>query len=200
MEKTRNMRKAEGVRAVSAIVLLALLASTGLWVLTLRVGGNIHAVERGAFYRSAQLGPDKLAATIKSYGIRTVINLRGAAPGEKWYENEIAVSRRLHTEHIDLHMDAEKIPDAQTTQRLIYYMRNSPKPILVHCKAGADRAGFASALYLLVVRHMPPTEASAQLSIRYGHFPWIGKTAAMDIAFDRFSQVGGTGRVAGVRQ
>ena len=164
--------------------------SAGLWTVALQVTGNIHAVEDGAFYRSAQLGSDHLAATIRSYGIRTIINLRGAAPGQEWYEQEIATARNLGVGHIDLSMSADEEPDAETLERLVLYMRDSPKPILAHCKAGADRSGFASALYLFAIRHKPASEASAQLSFRYGHFSWLfSKTVAMDNAFEHLSQV-----------
>ncbi len=171
------------------IIVLAFPLSAGFWTASLRVTGNIHAVEEGAFYRSGQLGTDHLAATIKRCGIRTIVNLRGAAPGQEWYEQEIATARNLRVGHIDLSMSADKEPDPETLERLVLYMRESPKPMLAHCKAGADRSGLASALYLLTLRHKPPSEASGQLSFWYGHFPWLcSKTAAMDNAFERLSQ------------
>jgi protein tyrosine/serine phosphatase len=39
----------------------------------------------------------------------------------------------------------------------------------MHCKSGADRAGFAAALYLLLQRGASVEEAKAQLSWRYLH-------------------------------
>lgn len=65
-------------------------------------------------------------------------------------------------------------------------LRDSPRPVLIHCEAGADRSGVASALYKLLVAKRPVQEASEQLSFRYGHFPWLtSRTAAMDRTFDR---------------
>jgi hypothetical protein len=67
--------------------------------------------------------------------------------------------------------------------------------VLIHCEAGADRSGLAAALYKLIVAKSPhklivakspPEEASAQLSFRYGHFPWLrNSTAAMARTFER---------------
>ncbi len=187
-EENQNMRKTRRWKT-ALFITLAFALSTGLWTAALWVTGNVHTVEEGVFYRSGQLSADHLAATIKRYGIRTIINLRGAAPGQQWYEQEIATARNLGVVHIDLSMSADEVPDAETLARLILYMRESPKPILAHCKAGADRSGLASALYLLAIRHKPPTEAAAQLSFWYGHFPWLySKTAAMDSAFEKLTQ------------
>ncbi len=182
------MRKTQWWKTV-LIIVLAFPVSAGFWAAALGVTGNIHAVEDGAFYRSAQLDADHLTATVKRYGIRTIINLRGAAPGQEWYEQEIATARKLQVEHLDLSMSANEEPDTETLARLVLYMRESPKPILVHCQGGADRSGFASALYLVALRHKPPREAAAQLSFWYGHFPWLyTKTSAMDKAFKQISQ------------
>ncbi|MFD2031462.1 tyrosine-protein phosphatase [Ancylobacter dichloromethanicus] len=50
-------------------------------------------------------------------------------------------------------------------------MKDAKKPILIHCQAGADRSGLASALYLAAIKkNSAEAEAEAQLSIRYGHF------------------------------
>ena len=44
-------------------------------------------------------------------------------------------------------------------------------PILMHCKAGADRAGAASAIWLMVMMDGDRATASQQLSPEYGHIP-----------------------------
>ena len=38
---------------------------------------NFHVVEKGKFYRSQQLSPEKLGHYLKKYNIKTLINLRG---------------------------------------------------------------------------------------------------------------------------
>ena len=66
--------------------------------------------------------------------------------------------------------------------QLVAIMRDAPKPILIHCKAGADRTGLATALYLSRVALLSEKEAESQLSIRYGHvgIPYLSATYAMD--------------------
>jgi protein tyrosine/serine phosphatase len=43
----------------------------------LQLVGNVHVVEPGELYRSAQLNGASLDGVLKRYGIKTVINLRG---------------------------------------------------------------------------------------------------------------------------
>src|SRR5262249_28381673 len=62
-------------------------------------------------------------------------------------------------------------------------------PALVHCKSGADRAGFAAALYLLMVEKRPLDEAARQLSLLYGHFPFA-KTGILDAFFEAYRREG----------
>ena len=42
--------------------------------------------------------------------------------------------------------------------------------MLLHCKSGADRTGFATTLYLHVVRGEPLERARRALNWRFGHF------------------------------
>ena len=59
--------------------------------------------------------------------------------------------------------------------------------MLVHCKSGADRSGLVSALFRLVEERAPPAEADQELSLVYGHFPYLtSKTVAMDESFWAF--------------
>ncbi len=55
----------------------------------------------------------------------------------------------------------------------------------MHCKAGADRAGLAAALYLILHEGRPVAEAARQLSARYGHFRFA-KTGILDAFFARY--------------
>jgi predicted protein tyrosine phosphatase len=53
--------------------------------------------------------------------------------------------------------------------RLIETFREAETPLLIHCKAGADRAGLASAIYLLSMTDTPLAEARRMLSLRFLH-------------------------------
>lgn len=170
-------------RGGATVGIIAALA--GSWAGYLRLSGNFHTVEKGALYRSAQLSGPQLEERIKANGIRTVINLRGNNVGQSWYDAEMQVSQAAGVQHVDLALSAiRELNDDQLT-RLTALLRDAPRPILVHCEGGADRSGIASALYKLKIANRPVDEAAAQLSFRYGHFPWLSKTVAMDRTFAR---------------
>ena len=70
-------------------------------------------------------------------------------------------------------------------QKLINIVKNAKKPILIHCKAGADRTGLVSALYLYSIGDK---NALKMLSLKYGHFPYLfSPTSAMDESFKLYS-------------
>jgi len=152
-----------------AIVSGVIVVAGGLFLTSLQLFGNFHTVIPGELYRSAQMTPEQLMTYTADYGIKTVINLRGDGGAKKWYTGEKAESSRLGIDHIDFPMSAKKPLTREQTQQLAEILRTAPKPILIHCKAGSDRTGFASALYLAAVKGMDVEEAEKQLSVRFGH-------------------------------
>lgn len=178
-------------RQALAVVLIGLgvvAAGAGAWAGYLRLTGNIHEVEPGRVYRSGQLWPSQLASLLQEKGIRTVINLRGENPGRDWYDDEIRVTTAAGVRHVSLPMSANVEPSEELLARLIATLGSAQQPMLIHCEAGADRSGLASALYKLINKGEEPAEADRQLSFRYGHFPWLtSRTGAMDRTFWRVS-------------
>lgn len=166
-------------------------ASIGSYWGLIQYQGNFHAVSEGAFYRSAQLAKDELHEVVRGHGIRSILNLRGAHPGQSWYDDEIAASAELGVAHYDYGLSAYRIVTGKEIADLLGIIREAPKPLLVHCKSGADRAGLISALYRFAEEGANPAEADWQLSLVYGHFPYLtSRSKAMDDSFWAF--VGGT--------
>ena len=167
--------------AVAAVLVLALVVYLG----GLHLTGNFHTVIAGELYRSAQLEPDQIEAHHASEGIASILNLRGPAPGKDWYDAELAASARLGVTHADFRMSARQVLEPERVQELIALMRRLPKPLLIHCQAGADRSGLASALYLAAIKGRPEAGAGGQISIRYGHFSIPNWSAAypMDLTW-----------------
>jgi len=77
-------------------------------------------------------------------------------------------------------------PAADDVRNLINILRNAPRPLLMHCQAGADRSGLAAAIWKVVVDNQSKKEADEQLSILYGHLP-IGSSSAMDNCFQKWN-------------
>jgi protein tyrosine/serine phosphatase len=152
----------------------------------LQIAGNFDTVDAGRFYRSAQPSALELAGYAQALGLKSVINLRGAHPGEAWYDEEMAASQRLGLRHIDIALSARAELTPEELAAVETALREAPAPALVHCKGGADRSGLAAALYALEVQHLSPAAASGQLSWVYGHWPYFGAgTDAMDRTFAR---------------
>ena len=66
-------------------------------------------------------------------------------------------------------------------------MDKIPKPFVLHCKSGADRAGLVSAMYLIAQKKLPVSEAKKQLSFKYLHLDFT-KTGILDYILDVFFQ------------
>ncbi|NLH81350.1 MAG: dual specificity protein phosphatase family protein [Phyllobacteriaceae bacterium] len=163
----------------------AVAVVVGGWFATIQITGNIHPVVPGVFYRSAQLSPEFLAETIARDHIATVVNLRGSHPADDWYRDEVGATAKAGATHLDFALSAGTEPGSDRIHALVELLRTAKKPVLVHCLQGADRSGLAAALFLRHVAGRDYADASRQLSIRYGHFPWLGSaTVAMDHAFD----------------
>lgn len=118
-------------------------------------------------YRSNHPNPKRLAA-YKKRGIKSVLNLRGTSVYSHYlFETEACKSLGLNL--TDVHLSATALPSLRAIEELESHFRTLQKPFVMHCKSGADRAGFASALYLLLVENRPIEEAQAQLSFRFLH-------------------------------
>lgn len=176
--------KRASVAAAAAVALIA--AISGGTYLYVESDGNFHALAQGALYRSRQLSGTELREAIHAYGIRSIVNLRGAHPGSAWYEDELAVSAADHVAHYDYAISARRpVTPAQLAQ-ILRIIRDAPKPVLAHCMSGADRTGLVSAAYLFS-HGTAAAEAERQLSLGYGHFPYLGsRTRAMDDSFNAF--------------
>jgi hypothetical protein len=148
-------------------------------------GGNFHAVVPGRFYRTAQPSPARLRRLILTYGIRTVVNLRGPCPTFDWYENECRVGADLDVCQEDLCFSAGRLPSVGEVRRLVEVLDRSEPPLLFHCQRGADRTGLASAVALLLYSDLPLDRACRQLGPRYGHLA-LGRPANLDRFFDLY--------------
>lgn len=169
------------------IIFCAIAATVGLYCGVLQLLGNVHAVVENQFYRSAQLDKEALARVVKEHGIKSILNLLGNSPDKAWYVDEIAVSKALGVEHHDYAISANEVVSVSELDEILTILRHAPKPILVHCKNGADRSGLVAAVYLAEVKGAMLDDAAGQLSLYYGHFPWlISTTGAMDESFREY--------------
>lgn len=162
---------------------LAALAYLGV----LQIDGNFHAVVNGVVYRSAQPSALDVDRYRTLAGIRSIINLRGANPDRAWYREEIRAAAAAGIKHYDFRMSASQELQNADIKRLVALMKAAPKPLLIHCKSGADRSGLAAALYLAEIADAPLERAEGQISFFYGHIgiPYLSAAYPMDLTWYR---------------
>ena len=138
------MRRAILVAIVSGVAALAIW----LTVETRRnrvVWDHWDVVKPGILYRSGQLSADQLAAAVKRYGLRTVVNFQVPSARVK-AERELA--RKLGVDFMNLPMPGDGFgQEAQFREVLKACDDPSRRPVLVHCARGTCRTGAAVALY-----------------------------------------------------
>jgi protein tyrosine phosphatase (PTP) superfamily phosphohydrolase (DUF442 family) len=129
---------------LGVLVMLALTACCGLWVHHTFLGTNFHAVVPGKIYRSAQLKAETLAEIVRRYGLRSVINLRGCCPEFDWYQQERQTLQSLNVRQYDIRFSYRAPPPVPELRNLVQVLSDCEKPVLLHCRRGADRTGLAS--------------------------------------------------------
>jgi protein tyrosine phosphatase (PTP) superfamily phosphohydrolase (DUF442 family) len=182
----RSRRRGIIQGAVSLLGIAAFLVVVRIWYLEEQ--GNFHPINPAEAYRSAQLDQDELEHYIRKHAIRPVVNLRGMHHDEKWYRDEIGVCGTLGVAHYDLDLSADKAPTTTEIGDLLGLFERAPRPVLIHCQAGADRSGLAAALWKLVVDRVPKSVARKQLSILYGHVP-LGPTQVLDDFIEKYEPI-----------
>lgn len=135
-------------------------------------------------YRSNQPTHDRFVQYAEM-GIKTVINLRGEARHARYlFEKESCDALGLTL--VNLPLQARKAPKPETLLALIKAFRAAERPMMMHCKSGADRAGLASTIYLMTIESEPVNQARRMLSPRYIHFKWT-KTGVLDHLLDSYA-------------
>lgn len=128
---------------------------------------NRHEIAPGV-WRSNQPGPRRLRR-YRELGIETVVSLRGET-SKSWTRIEKAACERVGLDLIFLsRFSARKLPSRAALLEFVEALRAVSKPFVMHCKSGADRTGFASAIYLAAIAGRSAEEALDQLHWRYAH-------------------------------
>lgn len=146
---------------------------------------NLHRLSERA-WRAAQPGPRQLRKA-KALGVRTVLNLRGRRETCGAYLLERETCRTLGLDLVDFPIRSRSALEPETLLAAADLFPRLDYPVLMHCKSGADRAGFMAALYMHLHEGRPIEEAARQLSLRYGHVSGA-KTGVLDYFFRRYRE------------
>lgn len=137
---------------------------------------NFFEVAPGV-YRSNQPTERRLE-DFKKMGGKSVLNLRG----EDSYAHflyELWACEKLDLTLVSRKLWARDAPAREAILAAIDAFKTLPKPLLFHCKSGADRAGFTAAMYLMVCEGRPVADAKKQLGLRYIHLDFTA-TGVLD--------------------
>jgi protein tyrosine/serine phosphatase len=144
---------------------------------------NVHEVAPNRLWRSHQPSPAEIGVWA-GRGIRTIVNLRGAAPSGYLFLEEEACAK-AGVKLICLRAYSREAPPKDFLHALRRLFREMEYPAVMHCKSGADRVGLASTLYRFFEAGEPLDAAMSQLSLRYGHVRQ-GKTGVIDYALEGY--------------
>jgi hypothetical protein len=155
---------------------------------------NFHWVVPGEAARAMQAWAGGVAPFLKRRGIRAIINLRGRNQDLSWWQKETAIASRAGIAHFDAMLDSRKLPTQAMLQCLIEAFDRAPRPFLLKCSGGQDRASFAAALYIL---HRGGWQAMEAARAQFARFPYLHfpKTQQRWLApFVEFAQESAQGR------
>lgn len=148
---------------------------------------NFAPVVPGVLYRSNHPTPGNLRRFKEKVGLKSLINLRGQAKnGSDALSREEA--RRLGLDFYDMAFESRGAPHKDRILRLAQIVESMRGPALIHCKSGADRAGLAAGLFILI-KGGTVAQAMGQLSLRFGHIKQ-SKTGILDAFFELYRRTG----------
>ncbi len=145
---------------------------------------NMYAID-DQVWRSNQPGPKRFPL-LKEMGIRSIINLRGRSAFAVYlFEKESCAKHGITL--YDHETQAYILDRRETYLGLLDLFEQVEKPFLMHCKSGADRAGIASALYLLHVKGISVDQAKEQLALKYAHRK-KSRAGVLDALLDAYAE------------
>jgi protein tyrosine/serine phosphatase len=149
------------------------------------VAGNFYKIDNDV-YRSGQLNKYNLKYYVNKYDIKTILNLRGEST-KSYYLIEKEIAKQNNIDYITYEISNRTFLDFNKTSTIINIIKNSKKPLLIHCAGGADRTSLASALYQYAVKNESINKSKEQFSIKYGHSVYFRPyVKAMDDSFDNY--------------
>lgn len=135
-------------------------------------------------WRSHQPSPRTLRQMHRHHQLKAVLNLRGDG-STGYYMLEKEACHQLGIQLISERVYSRAAPNPEKIGRLKAIFSEIPKPFLLHCKSGADRAGITAALFMLLETDAPPEVALKQLSFRYLHIKQA-KTGVLDAVLEQY--------------
>lgn len=125
---------------------------------------NWGVIEASLLYRSKKLSTNRLHNRILKHNLKSILCLAECKEEEK------KLTENLKVKYFDLSMNISEIT-IHDAERIVRVLKAAPKPLLIHCRQGADRTGMAAALYFYKFKKLSMKSAKRKsLRMYYGHF------------------------------
>ncbi len=162
MKRTRNLLVVAGLVA---------LAGGGVWlweeVLEDRlIPKRWGVVEVDEIYRSGQLHPALVEATLRDHEIKVIVDLNQHEVNNDAQRAEERAAETLGIERILFPLSGDGTGDIEQYAQAIRRMheaRHDDQAVLVHCSAGVYRTGGVVAMYRVLVEGWTPERARAEM-------------------------------------
>ena len=152
-------------RFVVLILLVLIIAFGAFWAHNFFTY-NFHIVIPGKVYRSAILPQAELQAVLEKYHIKTIFNLTGTKSSD-WSKNEAVSARKLDIKLINIHYPAHGVISKMKLRLMVEILQAAKRPLLIHCRQGADRSGLASAISIILTGKYVTDDWRDQVSWQY---------------------------------
>ncbi|HEX7381743.1 MAG TPA: sulfur transferase domain-containing protein [Nevskiaceae bacterium] len=138
-------------------------------------------------YRSGHPMPYQLRGAARA-GVKTVLSLR--APDADLASNRLEwdAARRVGMKVVHLPLASREAPSAEDVLGLVAAFQQLDHPLWIHCKSGADRVGFAAAVYRLAVLGRPIEDARRQLCFWWHGHVRQARTGILDTVLACYAQ------------
>src|SRR2546423_1053585 len=156
-----------------AVAAVGLLSIAGAWWLAIVfIFFNFHEVGPGV-YRSSQPSLQFLQRMIHEKNLRSIIKLNNSRESS-WSAGEGAIVRAAGVQYFDVPIGVTELPARYDLIAIIDALESAQRPLLIHCKTGADRTGFVAALVQMHDGKRLDEAISDQLRLGYLHIGHIG--------------------------
>jgi protein tyrosine/serine phosphatase len=127
---------------------------------------NFHDFGDG-LYRSGRLTPENIQLLSTKYGVKTIISLETYIFGNEVKEKEMKMAKKLSIKFINVPTYSIGELDKKKLAKVLDYLKNEQKPILLHCLQGSDRTGIAVGTYRMLVNGWTYKDTIAEMD-KYG--------------------------------
>lgn len=142
------------------VALVAGGVGAGIWYDRYYPWYHFRTVVPGAVYRAGQPDAGNIEKAVRSYGVKTVVNLREERG--PWYEEEKAAAAKAGIVLVDVPLKVGTPPSPeQVAQLLAVYDDPARRPLLFHCEYGTVRSAAVEALFRMEVLRESNAEAWA---------------------------------------